>query len=61
MWKFLFTILICLLLVRRPVLCQSAIGLPAIRNYRNTDYHAAIEISDIGSQDKRGLLYFLCQ
>lgn len=36
---------------------QSTIGLPAIKNYRNTDYHASIEIWDV-HQDKRGLLYF---
>jgi ligand-binding sensor domain-containing protein/DNA-binding CsgD family transcriptional regulator len=36
---------------------QSTIGLPAIRNYTNIDYHASIEIWDI-HQDKRGLLYF---
>lgn len=36
---------------------QSAIGLPAIKNYRNTDYHAAIEVWDI-AQDKNDLLYF---
>ncbi|HEV3326403.1 MAG TPA: two-component regulator propeller domain-containing protein, partial [Puia sp.] len=56
MRKMLFEILVCLALVN-PVSSQSTIGLPAIRNYRNTDYHAATEISDIG-QDKRGLLYF---
>ena len=56
MWKFLFTILICLL-QSRFASSQSTIGLPAIRNYRNTDYHAATNISDIG-QDKRGVLYF---
>ena len=37
--------------------CQSAIGLPAIRSYTRTDYHAAIEAWDIG-QDKQGMLYF---
>jgi len=36
---------------------QSTIGLPAIKNYRNTDYHAAIEVWDI-AQDKNDLLYF---
>ena len=56
MWKFLFTVLICLL-QSRFAFSQSTIGLPAIRNYRNTDYHAATNISDIG-QDKRGVLYF---
>jgi hypothetical protein len=56
MWKFPFTVLICLL-QSGFVFSQSTIGLPAIRNYRNTDYHAATNISDIG-QDKRGVLYF---
>jgi DNA-binding CsgD family transcriptional regulator len=56
MWKFLFTIFICLV-QSRFAFGQSTIGLPAIRNYRNTDYHAATNISDIG-QDKRGVLYF---
>lgn len=56
MWKFSFTIFICLLQFL-PAFSQSTIGLPAIRNYRNTDYHAATNISDIG-QDKRGVLYF---
>ena len=52
----LFGILVCLAQAGS-VSGQSTIGLPAIRNYRSTDYHAATEISDIG-QDKRGLLYF---
>lgn len=56
MRKFLVVILICQA-AAMPVRSQSTIGLPAIRNYRNTDYHAAIENWDIG-QDKRGLLYF---
>ena len=56
MWKFSFTILICLM-QSRFAFSQSTIGLPAIRNYRNTDYHAATNISDI-AQDKRGVLYF---
>ncbi len=56
MWKLLLFSLICL---AQSILAfsQSTIGLPAIRNYRNTDYHAATNISDIG-QDKRGVLYF---
>jgi ligand-binding sensor domain-containing protein/DNA-binding CsgD family transcriptional regulator len=36
---------------------QSIIGIPAIKNFKNTDYHAAIEIRDI-TQDKNGILYF---
>src|ERR1700744_260604 len=56
MWKFLFTVLICLL-QSGYASSQSTIGLPAIRNYKNSDYHAAISVSDIG-QDKRGVLYF---
>jgi DNA-binding CsgD family transcriptional regulator len=56
MWKLLVAIL-SWLTATAPVMAQSTIGLPAIRNYRNTDYHAAIENWDIG-QDKRGVLYF---
>ena len=43
----------------KPVSGQSisTIGLPAIRNYTNSDYHGAIEIWDI-CQDSRGRLYF---
>ncbi|HLZ86147.1 MAG TPA: hypothetical protein VKQ52_02855, partial [Puia sp.] len=40
-----------------PGYAQSTIGLPAIRSYTLADYHAAIEIWDIG-QDRRGVLYF---
>ncbi|GGB03938.1 ligand-binding sensor domain-containing protein [Puia dinghuensis] len=40
-----------------PAFAQPIIGLPAIRSYTNTDYHAAAEIWDIG-QDKRGIMYF---
>ena len=36
---------------------QSTLGLPAIKNYTNIDYHAGIEIWDI-AQDKNGILYF---
>ncbi|MBS1660388.1 MAG: transcriptional regulator, partial [Bacteroidetes bacterium] len=36
---------------------QSPIGLPMIKNFRNTDYHASLEVWDV-CQDKRGLLYF---
>jgi ligand-binding sensor domain-containing protein/DNA-binding CsgD family transcriptional regulator len=56
MSRLLFMIFFCLVQAI-PVFSQSTIGLPAIRNYRNTDYHAATNISDIG-QDKRGVLYF---
>jgi ligand-binding sensor domain-containing protein len=56
MWKLLVAILSCLT-ATASVLAQSTIGLPAIRNYQNTDYHASIENWDIG-QDKRGVLYF---
>lgn len=45
------------LLVIQCTLCQSTIGLPAIKNYKNIDYHAGTEIWDIG-QDKMGILYF---
>ena len=40
-----------------PAFCQSTIGLPAIRNFPNTEYHAATEVWGIG-QDKYGRLYF---
>ncbi|HTI94570.1 MAG TPA: triple tyrosine motif-containing protein [Puia sp.] len=43
--------------VTKPGQGQSTIGLPAIKNYRNTDYHAAQGIWDI-CQDQHGLLYF---
>ena len=36
---------------------QSTIGLPAVKNYNNNDYHAGIEIWDI-NQDRNGILYF---
>ena len=36
---------------------QSTIGLPAIKNYNNNDYHAGIEIWDI-KQDRNRILYF---
>lgn len=40
-----------------PAFCQSTIGLPAIRNFSNTEYHAATEVWGIG-KDKYGRLYF---
>jgi len=36
---------------------QTTIGLPAIRNYKSTDYNAATQICDV-KQDKNGILYF---
>jgi ligand-binding sensor domain-containing protein len=39
------------------VMGQTPIGLPAIKNYKNSDYRAATEIWDI-HQDKNGILYF---
>src|SRR5882757_5964278 len=56
MKKLVFLILL-LAAAAKPASCQSTIGLPAIRNYTNSDYHAAIEIWDI-EQDGRGVLYF---
>jgi ligand-binding sensor domain-containing protein/DNA-binding CsgD family transcriptional regulator len=50
-------LVVCLGLSLGKAWCQSAIGLPAIRNYTRADYHAAIEAWDIG-QDKQGMLYF---
>jgi hypothetical protein len=46
-----------LLLCVRAVIAQSTIGLPAIRNYKNTDYQGANAVWDI-VQDARGILYF---
>lgn len=40
-----------------PAFCQSTIGLPAIRNFPNTEYHAATEVWGIG-EDNYGRLYF---
>ena len=54
--KLIAGIVACLLWVQGTI-GQSMIGLPAIRNYKNTDYHGAIEIWDI-QQDKNGILYF---
>lgn len=54
--KWIVGFMLCIA-VTLPALGQSSIGLPAIKNYRNTDYHAAPEIWGIG-QDKRGWLYF---
>ena len=56
MKKLIIAILCCRILASVAV-GQSTIGLPAIRNYKNTDYHAAIEVWNI-RQDKKGLLYF---
>lgn len=55
--KKLAILILLLPAAARTASCQSAIGLPAIRNYTLSDYHAATEIWDIG-QDKRGILYF---
>ena len=56
MKKFALTILSWIMLATAAI-GQSTIGLPAIQNYKNTDYHAAIEIWDI-AQGKNGVLYF---
>lgn len=40
-----------------PAFCQSTIGLPAIRNFSNSEYHAATEVWGI-AEDKYGRLYF---
>ena len=55
MKKIVLSILSCLLI--NSTFCQSTIGLPAIKNYKNIDYHAGTEIWDIG-QDRAGILYF---
>jgi len=56
MKKLIVAFFLCVA-VTKPVQSQSTIGLPAIKNYPNTDYHAALGIWDI-CQDQRGLLYF---
>jgi len=56
MKKLIAAFFLCVV-VTKPGQSQSTIGLPAIKNYRNTDYHAALGIWDI-CQDQRGLLYF---
>ena len=56
MKKLIVAFFLCIA-VREPGKSQSTIGLPPIKNYQNTDYHAALEVWDI-DQDKRGLLYF---
>ncbi|TDW97451.1 ligand-binding sensor domain-containing protein [Dinghuibacter silviterrae] len=56
MRKFLLLVILCRFLMNDAE-GQSTIGLPAIRNYTNIDYHAAIEIWGIG-QDKHNILYF---
>src|SRR5450755_2403845 len=50
-------LIILYLFLTREAAGQTTIGLPAIRNYKNTDYHAAMEIWGIG-QDKNKILYF---
>lgn len=56
MKKLIVAFFLCVA-VTKPGQGQSSIGLPAIKNYRNTDYHAALGIWDI-CQDQHGLLYF---
>jgi ligand-binding sensor domain-containing protein/DNA-binding CsgD family transcriptional regulator len=56
MKKLIVAFFLCVA-VTKPGQAQSTIGLPAIKNYRNTDYHAALGIWDI-CQNQRGLLYF---
>ncbi|HXO75444.1 MAG TPA: triple tyrosine motif-containing protein, partial [Puia sp.] len=56
MKKLIVAFFLCVA-VTKPGQGQSTIGLPAIKNYRNTDYHAAQGIWDI-CQDQHGLLYF---
>ncbi|HEY4289094.1 MAG TPA: triple tyrosine motif-containing protein [Puia sp.] len=56
MKKLIVAFFLCVA-VTKPGQGQSTIGLPAIKNYHNTDYHAALGIWDI-CQDQHGLLYF---
>ena len=56
MKKLALSVLSCLTLLNA-AFCQSSIGLPAIKNYKNIGYHAGTEIWDV-AQDKTGILYF---
>src|ERR1700687_2397344 len=55
--KKLVLLIIAWRMLATAVIGQSTIGLPTIKNYKNTDYNAAIEIWDI-TQDKNEILYF---
>jgi DNA-binding CsgD family transcriptional regulator len=54
--KVIFLIVFYLFSVSAAI-AQTTIGLPAIRNYKSTDYNAATQIYD-SKQDKEGILYF---
>jgi len=55
--KKLTGIILLSLLIGLSAIAQSSIGLPTIRSYRNTDYHADMAVWDM-ARDKNGLLYF---
>ncbi|HTI10941.1 MAG TPA: triple tyrosine motif-containing protein [Puia sp.] len=55
MKHIVLSLLVCLVI--SAAYAQSSIGLPAIKNYKNIDYHAGTEIWDI-IQDRTGVLYF---
>lgn len=54
--KFILIIIFCWLSLQTAV-AQPSIGLPAIKNYKSTEYNAATDIWDV-KQDKRGILYY---
>lgn len=55
--KKLTGIILLSLQIGLSAIAQSTIGLPTIRSYRNTDYHADMAVWDM-ARDKTGLLYF---
>jgi ligand-binding sensor domain-containing protein/DNA-binding CsgD family transcriptional regulator len=54
--KVVFLILFYLFFAGAAI-AQTTIGLPAIKNYKSSDYNAATQIYD-AKQDKQGILYF---
>ena len=54
--KIILIIIFCWLSFQTAV-AQPSIGLPAIKNYKSTEYNAATDIWDV-KQDKRGILYY---
>ena len=54
--KVIFLIVFYLFFISAAI-AQTTIGLPAIKNYKSSDYNAAAQIYD-AKQDKEGILYF---
>ena len=52
-----FSLFLLLLLCTKLAVAQTTIGLPAVQNFKSTDYKAATQIYDV-KQDKEGILYF---